>query len=173
MKKNAVLALLALAGAIIGYIIRKGSNASDLEVITDILFGAFLFWHLGRAFFLKLYVVLIGPICGLLISIGSDLLAGSEVAVRFKLMYMTMGLFAGWPFWKYRKPFLVGGIVGGVIGFIWGLIDSHLFGNVRLPPGILNALLLAVQIAMIGMSFARLFAEFVEQKFMVKRNPPS
>jgi len=173
MKKNTVIALLAFVGAIIGYGFAKASNASNFEVITDIILAAFLMGQLGRAFFDKYYSVVIGPIVGLLISIGSDLLAGSEVASEQKLMYMVMGMFAGWPIGKFGKSLLAGGMIGSVIGFIWGMYAGHWFGKAYLQPGILNALLLAIQVAMIGIVLARFLAEMVETKFMTKRDSPS
>jgi hypothetical protein len=173
MKNTTVLAFFTLVGVIIGYVTGKVENAVIWLVILNMFFGGFLFWQLGRAFIAKYYIVITGPIVGLVISIASDLLAGSEVTLRFKLIYMMMGLFGMGSFRKYGKPWLVGIVVGGILGFVWGLNDSRMFGNVSVPPGMLNASLMAVQVAMAGMSWARIFAELVEQKFFVKRNPPS
>lgn len=173
MKKNTILVLLALAGAIIGYGVGKMENVANWLVISNIIFGAFLFWNLGRAFYAKYYLVLVGPILGLLVCIGSEILAGSEIVARAKLFYMVMGLFIGWTFGKFWKPLLVGGIIGGVVGFVWGLNDIRRFGNVALQPGVLNASLMAVEFAMVGMSAARVVADIVVQNFMAKRNPPS
>lgn len=167
MKNNTFLTILTLAGAVSGYGVEKIGNASDFELFSGTIFGAFLTWQLGRAIISKYYLVFIGPIVGLLISIGSDLLAGSEVVVVQKLMYMVMGLLAGWPF---RKSLLAGGAIGSVIGFIWGLNAGHWFGEAYLQPGILNASLLAIQVALVGMFFTRMIVEFVEAKMKADRN---
>lgn len=170
MKNNTFLTILTLAGAVCGFGVGKIGNATDFELFSGTLFGAFLTWQLGRAIVSKYYLIFIGPIVGLLISIGSDLSAGSEVVVEQKLMYMTMGLLAGWPF---RKSLLAGGAIGSVIGFIWGLNAGRWFGTAYLQPGILNASLLAIQVALVGMGITRIIVEFVEAKRVADRNRSS
>ena len=164
MKKNIVFGLLALAGGVIGYSTGKIEHVANWLLISNTILGACLFWLLGFFLFLKHYSVLFGPIVGLLISIGSDLAAGSEVVARTKLMYMCMGLIIilVLPFWKVA---LASGVIGGIIGFVWGLNDVRWFGNARLEPGILNASLMGIEFAMVGMCVSILFIGFALIKY--------
>lgn len=142
MNSQKTLAIYVFIGICSGLLI--GLLQNDKLWFLDIFIGGFLFWQIGRAFLAKYYYIIIGPILGLLISIGSDLAAGSEVTLRFKLMYTVMGLFAiGFPK-KYLKILIGGIIIGGLIGIIWGLQEPRMFGNVCVPPGLLNAFLMAV-----------------------------
>ncbi len=173
MNKNLVLVLLTIAGAIIGYGVGKMENVSNFLVIVNINMGAFLFWNLGRAFYAEYYLVLVGPISGLVVCIGLEILAGSEIVARAKLLYMVMGLFIGWIFGKFWKPLFVSSIIGGIIGFVWGLNDIWRFGNVALQPGVLNASLMAIEYAFVGMSLAGVIAHLFAQKSMVRLAPSS
>ncbi len=157
MKKYIILVFLGLVGGIIGYMTGKTENVDNFGLITNTLLGAALLLLLGFFFvFQKQYFVIIGPIAGLLISIVSDLIAGSEVVARTKLMYMNMGLviFIILPFIRIWLP---AGILGGIFGFIKGLNNDFWFGNSHLEPGMLLASLLAIRFAMVGMSVSILF----------------
>ena len=164
MKKIIILMALALAGGIIGYGTGKIENADNFMLITNTILGAGFFWILGFFLSLKQYSVLFGPIVGLLISVGTDLAAGSEIVARNKLLYLCMGLIIVLvlSFWKVA---LVSGIIGGIIGFVWGLNDVRWFGNVRLEPGILNASLMAIEFSMVGMCVSCLFIGFILIKY--------
>ena len=157
MKKYLILVFSGIVGGIIGYMAGKIENVGSFGLITNTSFGAALFWLLGFFFFFqKTYSVILGPIVGLLISIGSDLLAGSEVVARTKMMYMCMGLviFIILPFVRIWIP---AGILGGAVGFAMGLNNDFWFGNSHLEPGLLLASLLTIRYAMVGMSVSTLF----------------
>lgn len=153
MNKNTVLSFLALIGALLGFSLARIENIVTWLSVLDGCMGAFLFWNLGRAYYDKYPDAIIGIIIGASISVLSELLAGSEVVIRTKWVYMCMGLFI-WPVrkqWRFLTP---GGLIGGVVGFIWGMNDVRWFGNARLEPGLLNASLMGVEFGMVGMCVA-------------------
>ena len=170
MKKNIVLAFLALAGSIIGYLVGRAGNASGWSLFREVYSGAFLIYFFGMALFeMKDYGILVGAALGLFVSVSLDLLAGSNIEVRNKLSYMFICSFTGWAFWYYWKPVLIGGGIGATAGFVLGMFHSHFFGKVCLLPGFLNASLWAAQMSMIGMAAASLFMKSVWYQFVKNR----
>jgi len=160
MKKYIILVLLGIIGGFIGFMAGKIESVGNFGLTTNTILGAGLFWLLGFFFvFQKQYYVTLGPIVGLLISVVSDLLAGSEVVTRTKLLYMCMGLvcFMALPFVKVWIPAV---ILGGAVGFLNGLVNDFWFGNSHLESGFLLAFLLAIRYAMAGMSLSVLFIFF-------------
>jgi hypothetical protein len=172
MNKNIILSLITLAGAIVGYCVAHIGNPTYWRIIMDIIYGGFLFWNLGRAFFIKYYAAFLGPILGLLISVGLDLIAGGEIVIRNKLLFMCLGL-AFWGFLRYWKPLLIGGIIGGCIGFVLGLELGIWVGSVHFQPGTFSASLWAIQTALMGMYMTQVFIAIYESKRVIKHPTPS
>lgn len=170
MKQDTKFYIIGFIGALVSYPIGIANKAETWELLTNAFLGFFIFFQLARAVSYKFYTVIVGLLIGLALSIFSDLLAGSEISLEQKFMYMSMGLFIGWPWTIFKKSIMLGGIIGSGIGFIWGWNAGHWFGNVFLEPGLLNAALMAVQVALIGMCAARMTAEFAHQAAFKKQN---
>lgn len=170
MKQDTKFLIIGFIGALVSYPIGIANKSETWELLTNAFLGFFIFFQLARAVSYKFYGVIIGLFVGLILSIVSDFLAGSEISLGQKFMYMAMGLFVGWPWAIFGKPIMLGGIIGSGIGFIWGWNAGHWFGNAFLESGLLNAALMALQVGLIGMCTARMTAEFAHQATFKKQN---
>lgn len=165
MKRRSIV-LLTLLGSIVGYFVGNISSVSGWELFYEIFMGAALFLVLGVAFLEKEFSMFVGAIIGLVVAMSLDWIAGSPVDIRNKLSFMGVCSFVAWLFRAFWKQVFVGGLIGGGMGFVWGMLRSHWFGKVCVPPGLLNASLLFIQLAMLGMSMASLYMKIYGWQFL-------
>jgi hypothetical protein len=152
-------------GIAIGYGIGNIRGLEGMDLIWEMFYGFGVGYSSYRVWSEDSYGTLIGMILGLIVALSVDWLAGSSLDLQNKLLYMFLGSFIGWLFYDYWREILLGGVIAMAIGFIWGFNDSHWFGTVCLSAGILNALLLGVQISIIGMALAGLVVGFLGPLF--------
>jgi uncharacterized membrane protein len=152
-------------GIAIGYGIGNIRGLEGMDLIWEMFYGFGVGYSAYRVWSENSYAILVGMILGLIAALSIDWLAGSAPDLQNKLSFMFLGSFIGWLFYEYWREILLGGLIAMTIGFIWGLNDSHWFGTVCLPAGILNASLLGTQISIIGMALAGLVVGFLGPLF--------
>ncbi len=168
MKTNAILTVLTLIGSAVGLGIAIAWRETGWEFVFEVFCGSLVGFLVAFALTERHPGMLIGIVFGLVLAILIDWVAGSTLDPRNKLSYAAMGAGAGWDFKFVWKPALMGGVLLGALGVTWGLLQSHPFGTVRLPPGYLNSALFGAQFTLIGMGIGVWFVHCIGWNFYMK-----